>query len=214
MIRATLMTLILVMCGCGSASRTSGSSSAGRAESAIVYATSDGTDAMHILGNRIWTGDPGELREAPLRDAPPTVTYSRHGDVACVSLDREGVSVFGTADTLRKGARFRCGTARFEVIDCDYPNDCRNAHILAFWRTGVAPNYGQLPVNYYYNRCRGIQSVTFSLDRPLRVGFGETLELRQGPGLLAQPDTPSCGQDPISGLFGDQAESSRNATAN
>jgi hypothetical protein len=158
-----------------------------------VYLSSDGMDGIYVRGNRVWKGTAGELAVAPLNEAGAAVVYSRAPDAACVGFDE--VQLFGVPDRLRKGVRFRCGTAQFEVIDCDNPENCDNALILAFWRTGVAPGYNQLPVNYYYNRCRGIQSITFSLDRPVRVGFGEALELREGLGLLAQPNSPACGRD-------------------
>lgn len=158
---------------------------------ATVYSASDGHSAWHLQGNRFWSGSPAELRAVPLREAPATVRYSRTAGVACIDL---GGMAFGAPDLLRKGAQFQCGVARFEVVDCDFPDDCRNALIEAIWR-------GEVPVNYYYNRCRGVQSITFSLDRPLRVGFGTTLELRQGTGLLAQPDTPACRRDPSAGLM-------------
>lgn len=199
--RASILILVMgaLLLGCGLPAQSSSSPDPVVAKQATIYATSDGTDALHFSGDRIWTGSPGELLVAPLSEAQPTITYSRVAGVACVSLD--GVSTFGAPDVLRKGARFRCGTARFEVVDCDFPDDCRNALIEAIWRTGVAPDYRELPVNYFYNRCRGVQSITFSLDRPVRVGFGETLELRQGLGLLAQPDTPACRRDPVAGLY-------------
>ena len=170
------------------------------AQSPTIYTSSDGTGAWHIVGNRFWSGLPSALPFQPQRDAQPTITYTRLGNVACASLD--GVSNFGAPDMLRQGARFQCGTARFEVVDCDMPEDCHYALIQAIWRTGVEPNFSEVPVNYFYNRCRGVQSITFSPDRPLRVGFGTTLELRQGLGLLAQPDAPVCGREPGAGQFG------------
>lgn len=79
-------------------------------------------------------------------------------------------------------------------------DDCRQALIEAIWRTGVATDYHEVPVNYLFNPCR-IQSVTFSLDRPLRVAFGSTLELRRGPGILAQPKRSDCRTDPGAQLY-------------
>jgi hypothetical protein len=201
-----LPAILAFLSGCEAREQSSAPSpAAAPAQPATVYAESDGQGAWHILGDRTWNGRPGELLVAPLSEAPASITHWRTADVACLSLD--GVRNFGAPDRLRKGARFRCGAARFEVVDCDFPEDCRNALIEALWRTGVAPDYGELPVNYFYNRCRGVQSITLSLDRPLRVGFGETLELRQGLGLLAQPNSPTCRRDPVSGLYDRHGES-------
>jgi hypothetical protein len=150
-----------------------------------IYAPADGGEAWHFQGNR-WRralSDQSPLSEAPLR-------YSRSAGGACVDLD--GVGPFGAPDVLRVGARFQCGTARFEVVACEFTDTCR---IEATWRMGVAPDGGELRVNYFYKRCGGIQAITFDLDRALRVGFGGTLELRQGLGLLAQPDAPGCRDD-------------------
>lgn len=167
------------------------------AEPAAIYAEGDGRDAWHIRGNRFWNGNPGHLDRRPLNRAPASVVHSRTSNAACVDL---GGMTFGAPDALRLGEQFQCGEARFEVVECNDPNRCY-ARIAATWRTGIAPNYRSVPVFYWYNRCRGVESITFSLARPLRVGFGETLELRQGPGLLAQPDSPACRNDPRSALY-------------
>jgi hypothetical protein len=144
-----------------------------------IYAPGDGGEAWYFQGDRWW-------RETPANEAP--LRYSRSAGAACVDLDGSGP--FGAPDALRVGARFRCGTARFEVITCEFfPDTCR---IEGTWRMGAAPNDLPLRVNYFYDRCGGIQSITFDLDPALRVGFGGVLELRQGPGLLAQPDAPGC----------------------
>lgn len=202
--QAIVLSVFSFLSGCGSPTQSptkppAPSPDAISAQPATVYTTGDGTQAWHIRGNRFWSGRPGELHTTPLSGAPASVIYSQTSGAACISLD--GVMTFGAPDMLRKGAGFRCGAARFEVVDCDFPENCVNARIAAIWRTGVAPEYHDLPVNYFYNRCRGVQSITFSLDRPLRVGFGETLELRKGLGLLAQPDTPACRRDPGAGLY-------------
>ena len=167
--------------------------------SSIIYTSADGTGAWHIRGNRFWSGAPAELRVAPLSDAQPSLTWSRVAEAECVSLD--GVMTFGAPNSMRKGLQFRCGATRLRVTDCTPSEDCTDALIEAIWRTGVEPNYSEVPVNYFYNRCRGIQSITFSLDRPVKVNFGSTLELRQGLGLLAQPDAPICLRDPALGLY-------------
>jgi len=201
----TLLTLpgLAVVFGCGSS--PSSKQPSAQAPTAIperpatIYTVSDGSEAWHIQGNRWWNGRPGILRTEPLSRALATITISRTADAECVSLD--GVSDFGAPRRLRQGVRFRCGATRFEVVDCDLPEDCRNARIEAIWRTGIAPEFHELAVNYFYNRCRGVQSITLSQDRPLRVGFGSTLELRQGLGLLAQPDTPACRRDPAAELY-------------
>jgi hypothetical protein len=147
-----------------------------------IYAPGDGGEAWHFQGN-FWRRalSDVQLDEAPLR-------YARSAGAACVDLDGSGP--FGAPDTLRVGTRFQCGTARFEVVACEITTDtCR---IRAIWRMGVPPNGGELPVNYFYNRCRGILSITFDLDANRRVTFGGVLELRHGPGLLARPDAPGC----------------------
>ena len=200
------LSVVAFACGCGSAgpSQSRPSESSRNTESTprtTVYATGDGTAAWHIQGRHFWNGSPVELRVAPLGEAPATVNLSREGAAACVSLD--GVMAFGAPDQLQEGVRFRCGAARFEVAQCDVTEQCRNARIEAIWRTGSAPDYRELPISYFYNRCRGVQSITFSLERPLAVGFGSTLELRQGLGLLAQPHVPLCTGDPASSLYTD-----------
>lgn len=182
--------MLALLAGCNARAPVLGAGAApasGAPDAATVYAPSDGTEAWNIRGNRFWSGSPGVLRPD---DRPESVTRWQAGTVACVSLN--GVMIFGAPERVRKGDRFRCDTARFEVADCDAPDDCRNSRIVAYWRTGLPPDYAELPVNYYYNRCRGIQSITFSLERPPRDGFGSTLELRQGPGLLAQGASAPC----------------------
>lgn len=192
-----MLSLFALLSACGAPAQSPPAISL---QPATVYTSSDGYGAWYILSNRFWSGAQGELDAVRLSEAPASVSHWRANNTACVSLDE--ATIFGAPDILRKGARFRCGTARFEVADCDFPEDCRNALILAFWRTGIAPDYHELPVNYFYNRCRGVQSITFSLDRPLRVVFGSTLELRQGLGLLAQPETPACRREPGAELYG------------
>jgi hypothetical protein len=136
----------------------------------------------HFQGN-VWRRafPQSTLSEAPLR-------YSRSAGAACVDL--EGIGPFGAPDMLRVGTRFQCGTAHFVVVSCGITTDyCR---IEATWRMGAARDSVELRVHYFYSRCRGILSITFDLDPRLRVGFGETLELRYGLGLLARPDAPEC----------------------
>lgn len=164
-----------------------------------IYASADASSAWYIQGRSYWSGAPHELRVAPLTEARATIAYSRTANASCVDLD--GVSTFGAPDDLRKGTKFECGAARFEVADCDFPEACRNARIEAIWRTGAAPNYHELPVNYFYNVCRGVQAITFSQNDQLRVQFGSTLELRQGLGLLAQPEGQGCKSDPTGQLY-------------
>jgi hypothetical protein len=171
---------------------------AASAQPTAIYSEGSGRDAWRIQGDRFWNGDPRHLGMRPLARAPAGVVRSRTADAACVDL---AGMIFGAPETLRLGVQFQCGTARFEVVECENPERCGYARIAATWRTGVAPNQRPVPVFYWYNRCRGIESITFSLARPLRVGFGETLELRQGPGLLAQPDSPACRNDPRSALY-------------
>lgn len=202
--RELTLTLIVAVgfTGCDSGERAGSSSAPSRAaQPAILYTTGDGTEAWHIRANRFWSGAPRELRVAPLAEATPTVSHSRRGEVECISLD--GVMTFGAPNVVQKGLTFRCGATRFEVTECKHSQDCIDAQIEAFWRTGVAPNHSEVPVSYLYNRCRGIQSITFSLERPLKADFGSTLELRGGLGLLAQPDAPDCAGDPALGLYSD-----------
>jgi len=200
--RELILALLVVayFSGCDSGERAGSSSSAPLpTQPATLYTTGDGTNAWHIRGNLFWNGAPRELMVAPLSEAKPTVTRFRANEAACISLD--GVMTFGAPNVVRKGLRFQCGATRFEVTECDPSEDCVDARIEAIWRTGVAPNYSEVPVNFFYNRCRGVQSITFSLDRPIKADFGSTLELRQGLGLLAQPNTQACARDPALSLY-------------
>lgn len=195
--------LVVVATACGPSPpspQQSSASSSTRAQRATIYATGDGTAAWHIDGDQFWSGAPGEITVAPLSEAPASVRYWRTPEAQCLTLDE--VVNFGVPHVLRDGARFQCEGARFEVLECDWPEACLNARIEAFWRTGVAPEYGALPVIYLYNVCRGVQTITYSLDRPPRSDIGETLELRQGLGLLAQPDSQACRDDPGAGFYG------------
>jgi hypothetical protein len=199
--RSIIGTAIALGCllGCDSQTQSPPQSPVARAQPATVYAAADGSFAWHVQNNRFWSGSPSELSGAPLSEAPASVIYSRTSGGTCVNLD--GIMILGAPDTAAKGVRFQCGATRFQVVDCSPLEECYDTWIEAIWRTGVAPNYQEIPVNYFYNRCRGIQSITFSLERPLKVGLGATLELRQGIGLLAQPKLLDCKSDPRSRLY-------------
>lgn len=168
------------------------------AQPASIYTESDGQHAWHVRDNRFWSGDPRQLGSRPLSQSLASVTYSRAENAVCVDLSG---MIFGAPDRLSIGTQFRCGTARFEIVDCEDPEACFYVRIEGLWQTGIAPNYRSVPVTYWYNRCRGVESITFSPARPLRVSFGETLELRQGLGLLAQPNSPTCRNDHRSALY-------------
>ena len=182
-----MFSIIALLFGCGSSAQSPAPPAAPE-QPATIYAPGNGGEIWHFRGNRQWSGFPGQLGGLPISEAPATVSYSRSAGVACVDLG--GGSAFGAPDLLRVGTRFQCGTARFEVVACEFTDNC---HIRAIWRVGVPPNGGELPVNYFYSRCRGILSIAFDMDPRLRVSFGEPLELRYGPGLLARPDAPGCG---------------------
>ncbi len=190
--------------GCESSAQQASQSSTSPSVIAVdqfptIYSASRGSEFWRIYGDQFWVGNIAELREGASNNTTTTINYFQENGITCVNLDT--VSIFGVPDTLRVGMQFQCGTAQFEVTNCNSSDDCGSALIEGMWRTGSPPSYRDLPVSYYYDRCRGIQSITFSLDPELLNPIGSSLELRQGLGLLATSDSAECSDDLYYRLF-------------
>ena len=156
-------------------------------ESEFIYSTGNGTSSWIIRDNNFIALDSGR----PLSEPSPTVHQFIEEGTSCIALDE--VMVFGAPRVLTEGSEFRCGEARFSVTSCDYPEDCKAALIRGSWRSGPPGSYVNIPVNYFYDRCFGILSITFyPIDSEKMVQFGSSLESRGDGGMLENLDSEGC----------------------
>ncbi|MFN3946348.1 MAG: hypothetical protein ACK4K7_15635 [Allosphingosinicella sp.] len=124
-----------------------------------------------------------------------SIRREQSGNALCI-VGEDGAVSFGVPSRIAKGVRFACGTGEFEVADCAGERDCSSALIRGAWRTGEAPNLHRLPIAYSYHECFGILSISFH-GQSTPLGVGDTLELRQGAGLLSDLQREDCRKHPI-----------------
>jgi hypothetical protein len=153
---------------------------------------------MNARADSVWSFVIGEIpagQESFWSDYRSVAWFSiRHearNGVNCIFTDNDAMS-FGVPEVVQEGYRFACGTSTFEVLECYSQVNCVSSLIRGEWRTGTEPEFRNVPVRYIYNKCLGILSISLfdALNEP--ESFGSALELRNGSGLLANPQHEDC----------------------
>ena len=176
------------------------SADADRASKVTTYIDGRGENGMLFVNGEIpadadsFTSDHGSVNWISIR------RQSSKNGVNCIFMDGD-VMTFGVPIEVQKGQKFECGASDFEVLEC-FDQGCTSSIIGGFWRTGLKPDFGKVPLQFIYNECLGITSISFANYSVEPEGIGTSLELRNGLGLLANPNARICQNNPISELLG------------